>query len=45
MFIVLAEDSRHGIKSVEDQASANISHEIQASEPDLMARGVAINLL
>ena len=34
-----------GLESVEDQVSADISHEIQASKPDLMARGVAINLL
>ena len=33
------------LESVEDQVSADISNVIQASKPDLMARGVAINLL
>ena len=34
-----------GSKSVKDQVSADISNVIQASKPDLMARGVAIDLL
>ena len=45
MLIVVAEDSCHGLKSVEDQVSADIGHKIQASKSDLMARGVAIDLL
>ena len=35
----------HGLESVEDQVSANVGSVVQASKPDLMARGVAINLL
>ena len=35
----------HGLESVEDQVSADVSSIVQASKPDLMARGVAIDLL
>ena len=45
MFIVVAGSDRHGLESVEDQVSTNISNIIQASKPDLMARGVAFDLL
>ena len=45
MFIVVAGDSRHELKPVEDQVSTDIGHKIQASESDLMARGIAFNLL
>ena len=45
MFIVVAGDSRHGLKPVEDQVSRDIGNKIQASESDVMARGVAIDLL
>ena len=45
MFIVVAGSGHHGLKSVEDQVSADIGHVIQASKPDLMARGVAFDLL
>ena len=45
MFIVVAGDSRHGLKPVEDQVSTDIGHKIQASKSDLMDRGVAIDLL
>ena len=45
MFIMVAGDSHHGLKSVEDQVSMDISHKNQASKSDLMARGVAIDLL
>ena len=45
MFIMVAEDSRHGLESAKDQVSADIDHKIQASKSDLMARGVAIDLL
>ena len=34
-----------GFKSIEDQISADIGGIVQASKPDLMARGVAVNLL
>ena len=35
----------HGLESVEDRASADDSGVVQASKPDLMAKGVAIDLL
>ena len=35
----------HGLESVKDQVSADVGNVIQASEPDLMARGIAIDLL
>ena len=34
-----------GLKSVEDQVPTNVRDVVQTSESDLMARGVAINLL
>ena len=40
MFIVAA-----GCESVEDQVSADVGGVVQASKPDLMARGVAVDLL
>ena len=33
------------LESVEDQVSANVRRVVQVSEPDLVARGVAIDLL
>ena len=36
---------RRGLESVEDQVSANVDSVVQASKSDLMARGVAIDLL
>ena len=45
MFIMVAEDSHHRFKSLEDQVSMDVSRVVQASKPDLMARGVAIDLL
>ena len=35
----------HGLKSIKDQVSADVNSVVQASKPDLMARGVAIDLL
>ena len=35
----------YGLESIEDQVSTNIGHVIQASNSDLMARGVAIDLI
>ena len=35
----------HGIESVEDQVSADVGGVVQASKPNLMAKGVAIDLL
>ena len=45
MFIVAAGRGCHGLESVEDQVSADVGGVVQASKPDLMARGIAIDLL
>ena len=45
MFIMVAGDNPHGLSSVEHQVPTDIGHKIQASKPDLMARGVTIDLL
>ena len=45
MLIMTVGHTYHGLESVEDQVSADISNVIQASKPDLMARGIAIDLL
>ena len=45
MLIVTVRHSWRMPESVEDQVSVDISRVVQVSEPDLMARGVAIDLL
>ena len=35
----------YGLETVEDQVSTDVGSVIQASEPELMARGIAIDLL
>ena len=45
MFIVAAGCIYHGLESVEDQISTDVGGVIQASKPDLMARGIAVDLL
>ena len=45
MFIVAVGRDCHGHESVEDQVSADVGGVVQASKPDLMARGVAFDLL
>ena len=45
MLIVTVRRTRQGLKSVEDQVSADVSRVIQVSESALMARGVAVDLL
>ena len=45
MLIVTVRCSWRRPESVEDQVSADIGRVIQVSEPDLMARGIAIDLL
>ena len=45
MFIVVARSSCRGLESVEDQVSTDICDVVQASKFDLMARGVAFDLL
>ena len=45
MLIVTVGHTCRGLKSVEDQVSADVGSVVQASKPDLVARGVAIDLL
>ena len=45
MLIVTVRRSWHKPDSVKDQVSVDIGRVVQVSEPDLVARGVAINLL
>ena len=45
MFIGERGSDRRSLKSIEDQVSTDIGHEIQASKSDLIARGVTIDLL
>ena len=45
MLVAIVGCTYHGLESVEDQVSADVGSVIQASKPDLMARGVAIDLL
>ena len=45
MLIVTVRRSWRGPESVEDQFSVNIRRIVQVSEPDLVARGVAVDLL
>ena len=45
MLIVTVRRTCYGLESVEDQISADVGGVVQASKPDLMARGVAFDLL
>ena len=45
MLIVTVRCSWHMPESVEDQVSTNIRRVVQVSEPDLVARGIAVDLL
>ena len=45
MLVVTVWYSWHRPESVEDQVSADIGRVVQVSEPDLVARGVAVDLL
>ena len=45
MLIVTIRRTCHGLESVEDQVSADVGGVVQASKSDLMATGVAIDLL
>ena len=45
MFIGARGSDRRGLKSVEDQVPTDIHDVVQASKSDLVARGVAIDLL
>ena len=45
MFIKVTRSGCRGLESVKDQVSADVRDVIQAPESDLMARGVAFDLL
>ena len=45
MFLGARGSDRCGLKSIEDQVSTDIRDVVQASKSDLVARGVAIDLL
>ena len=45
MLVVTVRRSWRRPESVEEQVSVDIGHVVQVSEPDLMARGVAVDLL
>ena len=45
MFIGARTSDRRGLEPIEDQVSTDIRDVVQASKSDLMARGVAIDLL
>ena len=45
MPIVTVRRARLWLETVEDQVSADVGREVQTSKSDLMARGVAFNLL
>ena len=45
MLVVIVRRSWRRPESVEDQVSADVGSIVQVSKPDLMARGVALDLL
>ena len=45
MFVEVTGSGRHGLESGEDQISTDVRDVIQAPKSDLVARGVAIDLL
>ena len=45
MLVVTVRRTLHGLESVEDQVSTDVGSIVQVSKPDLMARGVALDLL
>ena len=45
MFIVVVGSGCHGLESIEDQISTDICDVVEVSKSDLMARGVALDLL
>ena len=45
MFIEVTRSGRRGLESVEDQISMDVRDVVQVSKSDLMARGVAFDLL
>ena len=45
MLVVTVRHARLWLASIEDQVPTDVSREVQTSKSDLMARGVAFNLL
>ena len=45
MPIVTVRHARLWLESIEEQVSADVGSVVQASKPDLLARGVAVDLL
>ena len=45
MLVVIVRRTCHELESVEDQVSADVGSVVEVSKPDLMARGVALDLL
>ena len=45
MFVKVTRSDRRGLKSDEDEVSMDVRDVVQAPKSDLMARGVAIDLL
>ena len=45
MLVMTVRRARQWLESVEDQVSADVGRVVQTSKSDLMARGVAFNLL
>ena len=45
MYIRVTGSGRRGLESGEDQVSTDVRNIVQAPKPDLMARGVALDLL
>ena len=45
MLVATVRRIRHGLESVEDQVSVDVGRVVQVSKSDLMARGVAFDLL
>ena len=45
MLVATAWCVRHGLESIEDQVSTKVSRVVQVFEPDLVARGIAVDLL
>ena len=45
MLIVTMRRTRQGLKSAEDQVSVDVGRVVYASKPDLVARGITLDLL
>ena len=45
MLVVIVRRTSHGLESVKDKVSADVASVVQVSKPNLMARGVALDLL